>query len=100
MEDFMKPIYTATADDELLKKKKENSDKMENKDTPQNDAFELLNKTIQSNEKNTSSIQEFVKKQTESICMSANLDKQPLEKQGILGLWRIQDEAAVHSSPD
>lgn len=46
---------------------------MENKDTPQNDGFELLNKVIQSNEKNASSIQEFVKKQTEFITVMNGL---------------------------
>ena len=46
---------------------------MENEDTPQNDGFELLNKVIQSNEKNASSIQEFVKKQTEIITVMNGL---------------------------
>lgn len=46
---------------------------MENKDTPQNDGFELLNKVIQSNEKNALSIQEFVQKQTESITVMNGL---------------------------
>lgn len=46
---------------------------MENQNTPQKDGFELLNKVIQSNEKNASSIQEFVQKQTESITVMNGL---------------------------
>ncbi len=46
---------------------------MENQNTPQKDGFELLNKVIQSNEKNTSSIQEFAQKQTESITVMNGL---------------------------
>ncbi|WP_312322044.1 hypothetical protein [Soonwooa sp.] len=46
---------------------------MENQNTPQKDGFELLEKVIQSNEKNTSSIQEFAQKQTESITVMNGL---------------------------
>ncbi len=46
---------------------------MENQNTPQKDGFELLEKVIQSNEKNASSIQEFVKKQTEYITVMNGL---------------------------
>ncbi len=46
---------------------------MENQNTSQKDGFELLNKVIQSNEKNASSIQEFVKKQTEFITVMNGL---------------------------
>lgn len=46
---------------------------MENQNTSQKDGFELLNKVIQSNEKNASSIQEFTRKQTESIKFMSRL---------------------------
>ncbi len=46
---------------------------MENQNTSQKDGFELLEKVIQSNEKNASSIQEFVKKQTEFITVMNGL---------------------------
>jgi hypothetical protein len=50
--ELLKPTYTSSPEDELLKKKNENLDKMENQEHNQNNGLELLKKVIETNERN------------------------------------------------